>query len=51
MAVLAGRRQPTTPVLALAFLFPATVVLANLVAAMPGRLAARTRPSSVLRSE
>jgi hypothetical protein len=30
---------------------PAALVLANLVAAIPGRLAARTRPSVVLRTE
>ena len=43
--------EASTPVAALALLVPATVVLANLVAALPARLAARTRPVAVLRSE
>lgn len=36
---------------ALALLAPGTVLLANLVAALPARLASRTRPTAVLRSE
>ncbi len=43
--------RPETPVLALALLVPALVLLANLVAAVPARLAARTPPSLVLRTE
>jgi hypothetical protein len=40
-----------TPLLAVALLLPGTVLLANLVAALPARLAARTRPTAVLRAE
>ena len=40
-----------TPLLALALLAPATLVLANVVAAVPARFAARTQPGAVLRSE
>jgi ABC-type lipoprotein release transport system permease subunit len=43
--------RPVTPVAAVALLVPATLLLANLIAAVPGRLAARTRPATVLRSE
>jgi ABC-type antimicrobial peptide transport system permease subunit len=43
--------QPTTPVLAAALLVAATLLLANLVAAVPARLAARTHPSVILRAE
>lgn len=39
------------PALFLALLVPAAIVLANLVAAIPGRVAARTRPALVLRTE
>ena len=39
------------PVIALMLLVPAAVVLANLIAALPARAAARTRPAVVLRSE
>ena len=53
--VFAGRLgvppRPVTPVLAVALLAPATVLLANLVAAVPGRLAARTQPAVALRTE
>jgi len=43
--------QPVTSLTALALLAPGTILLANLVAAVPARLAARTRPTAVLRSE
>lgn len=43
--------QPATPVLALALLGVATLLLANLVAAVPARLAARTHAAAVLRAE
>jgi hypothetical protein len=39
------------PVLALAALVVVTLLLANLIAAIPARTAARTRPAVVLRSE
>ena len=42
---------PVTPVLALLAAVPATVLVANLVAALPARAAAATRPAVVLRSE
>lgn len=42
---------PVAPVLLLALLAPAAVLLANLVAVIPGRIAARTRPALVLRTE
>jgi hypothetical protein len=41
----------TVPALAVFVLVPATILLANLIAALPGRSAARTRPAVVLRSE
>ena len=54
-AVFAGRlgvsTRPVTPVLAVTLLVPATIVLANLVAAVPARLAARTQPAAALRTE
>ena len=54
-AVFAGRLgvppRPVTPVVAVTLLVPATIVLANLVAAVPARLAARTRPAVALRTE
>jgi hypothetical protein len=43
--------QPVVPFLALAVVVPATVLVANLLAAGPGRSAAGTRPALVLRSE
>jgi hypothetical protein len=43
--------EPVTPGLALLAAVAGTVVVANLVAAWPGRLAARTRPAVALRSE
>jgi hypothetical protein len=42
---------PTTPILAVLAVVPATVLVANLVAALPARSAAATRPAVVLRSE
>jgi ABC-type lipoprotein release transport system permease subunit len=39
------------PVVAVLLVAPATVIAANVVASVPGRLAARTRPAQVLRSE
>lgn len=43
--------DPAVPVLALALTIPAAVVLACLVAVLPARAAARTRPAVVLRAE
>ena len=43
--------RPVTPLAAVAALVPATVLLANAVAALPGLLAARTRPAAALRTE
>lgn len=43
--------QPATPVLVLALLVVATLLLANVVAAVPARLAARTHATTVLREE
>jgi MacB-like periplasmic core domain/FtsX-like permease family len=42
---------PVTPALAVLAVAPATVLVANLVAALPARSAAATRPGVVLRSE
>ena len=42
---------PVTPTLAVLAVVPATVLVANLVAALPARAAAATRPAVVLRSE
>jgi ABC-type lipoprotein release transport system permease subunit len=42
---------PTWPVVAVTLLVPAVLVAVNLVAAIPARRAARTRPAVVLRSE
>ena len=42
---------PVTPTFALLVAVPATVLVANLVAALPARAAAATRPAVVLRSE
>src|SRR5205814_10346245 len=39
------------PVLAVALVVPVALALANLIAALPGRSAARTRPAMVLRTE
>lgn len=43
--------EAATPVFAVLLLVPATVLVANLVAAVPARLAAATRPAAVLRTE
>jgi hypothetical protein len=43
--------SPTIPVLSVALLVPALLVLGGLIAAVPGRLAARTRPAVGLRAE
>jgi hypothetical protein len=43
--------EPVTPTLAVLAVVPATVLVANLVAALPARAAAATRPAIVLRSE
>lgn len=43
--------EPVMPVLGVLVLVPATLVVANLLAALPGRSAAATRPALVLRSE
>ena len=42
---------PVTPAIALLVAVPVTVLVANLVAALPARAAAATRPAVVLRSE
>jgi FtsX-like permease family len=42
---------PVTPTIALLVAVPATLLVANLVAALPARAAAATRPAVVLRSE
>ena len=39
------------PVAATLLIVPATLVLANLIAAVPGRMAAGTRPARALRAE
>jgi hypothetical protein len=43
--------QPIVPVLALALAVPIVMIIANAVAFVPGRIAARLRPATVLRSE
>jgi FtsX-like permease family len=43
--------SPAVPLLAVLLIVPATLLVANLVAAIPARLAARTHPAQVLRSE
>lgn len=43
--------QPVTPVLAVALLVPVLLLLANVVAAVPGQVAARMRPADALRTE
>jgi hypothetical protein len=42
---------PVTPVLAIAALIPLTILIANLMAAIPARAAARTEPAVILRTE
>jgi hypothetical protein len=48
---LGSLANPVTPAIALVVAVPATVLVANLVAALPARAAAATRPAVVLRSE
>jgi hypothetical protein len=43
--------RPQVNTFLLALLLPAVIVLANLIAALPARSAARTPPALVLRSE
>jgi hypothetical protein len=43
--------DPAVPVVALLIAAPATLLVANAVAVVPGRIAARTRPAVVLRAE
>jgi predicted lysophospholipase L1 biosynthesis ABC-type transport system permease subunit len=43
--------EPVTPLPPVLLLVPATVLLANLIAAVPGLLAARIRPALALRAE
>jgi hypothetical protein len=43
--------EPLTPPVPILLLVPATVLVAALVAALPGRIAARLRPALVLRAE
>jgi ABC-type antimicrobial peptide transport system permease subunit len=43
--------DPVWPALAIAFLMVGALIAVNLVAAVPARRAARTRPAVVLRSE
>jgi ABC-type lipoprotein release transport system permease subunit len=43
--------EPITALAALAVVIPATLLLANAIAALPARVAARTRPALVLRTE
>jgi hypothetical protein len=50
-AELRTRWRSVVPVLALLLALPIVVLLVNLVAYVPGRVAARLRPAAVLRSE
>ena len=43
--------EPIVPVLAVALAIPLVLLIANTVAFVPGRIAARLRPATVLRSE
>ena len=43
--------EPRVPLLAIAIGVPVVVLLCNAVAYVPGRIAARTKPAVVLRSE
>jgi ABC-type lipoprotein release transport system permease subunit len=43
--------DPVVPLLAIYIVVPAALFLVNVVAALPGRAAARTQPATVLRSE
>lgn len=42
---------PVVPMAALALIVPATLLVVNLIAALPAHAAARIRPAAVLRSE
>jgi putative ABC transport system permease protein len=42
---------PAIPIVAILVAVPATIAVANLLAVLPGRIAARLRPGPVLRSE
>jgi hypothetical protein len=43
--------EPAVPLTAIVIAIPAALVLANLIAAVPGQAAARTQPGAVLRAE
>ncbi len=43
--------SPRVPAIAIAILIPASVILANVIAAIPARAASRTRPGDMLRAE
>ncbi len=43
--------EPVVPLAAIFIAVPSALALANVVAALPGRAAARTQPATVLRSE
>jgi hypothetical protein len=43
--------EPAVPLTTILIAIPAALALANLIAAVPGRAAAHTRPATVLRTE
>jgi len=43
--------EPALPLMAVAIIIPAAVLTANVIAAVPGRTAARSHPAAVLRSQ
>ena len=43
--------EPVVPVVAVLLTVPAALVLANLIAFVPGRIASHLRPGTVLRAE
>jgi FtsX-like permease family len=43
--------EPTVPLTAIIITIPAALVLANLIATVPGQAAARTQPAAILRTE
>jgi predicted lysophospholipase L1 biosynthesis ABC-type transport system permease subunit len=43
--------EPAVPLAAIVIAIPGALVLANLIAAVPGQAAARTQPGAVLRAE
>jgi len=43
--------EPAIPMLAIGLMVPAGILVANLIAVLPGRRAARTQPAIVLRTE